>query len=343
MATTMWGIHNDALSVELVEQGFISIGWEEMEDLRRIGNDRTRMKEALERAYPAAKPGAIPVWAGILVRFAFEMREGDLVVAPYRPDSTINFGTVAGSYEYHAEIKRHPHRRRVNWTRTGVPRGLFPQTALYEIGSAITLFQVRKNVETFEKFLASRSEEAFSAEAKAEFPIEAVESWAEDEPNAGRIDQYSRDFILKTLLSDLSHEEFEYFTADLLRVLGYQARVTTYGSDGGVDVIAHRDPLGLEPPIIKVQCKHTTSTQGRPDVQRLIGTLSAGELGLYVSLGAYSKDAIDLERERQNLRLFGGAEITDLTLEHYSDLPPKWRSRLPLRQVYVVDREPEAG
>ncbi|MDC5696452.1 restriction endonuclease [Intrasporangium calvum] len=340
--TNMWGIHNDAFGSELVEQGFISIGWEEMPDLRTIGDDRERMKASLERTYPSAKAGAIPVWAGILLRFAYTMQVGDIVVAPYRPDGTINFGVVEGPYEYHQHVKRHPHRRRVRWTRTGVSRGLFPQTVLYEIGSALTLFQVRKGVETFERFLDSESDEPFDP---APTPItnqsERATVWAEEEPNATRIEQYSRDFILRTLLTDLSHEEFEHFTADLLRTLGYQARVTPYASDGGIDVIAHRDPLGLEPPIIKVQCKHTTGTQSRPDVQRLIGTLSSSELGLFVTLGTYSRDALELERERQNLRLFSGADITTLTLDNYSSLPGRWRARLPLRQVLVVDREPE--
>ena len=149
--------------------------------------------------------------------------------------------------------------------------------------------------------------------------------------------------MLKTLLHDLEHEEFEHFTADLLRAMGYQARVTPYVADDGIDAIAHRDPLGLEPPTIKVQCKHTDHTQSRPDVQRLIGTLSAGELGLFVTLGAYSRDAVDLERERQNLRLFSGKDVTDLTLQYYEQLTPHWRNRLPMRHVYVLDRGLTAG
>ena len=62
-----------------------------------IGNP---LKKALEQAYPDAKPGAIPVWAGILLRFAYEMKEGDIVIAPYRADSTLNFGVITGDYEF---------------------------------------------------------------------------------------------------------------------------------------------------------------------------------------------------------------------------------------------------
>ena len=46
------------------------------------------------------KAGAIPVWAGVLLRFGYEMQIGDLVVAPNKSDSTLSFGRVAGNYEY---------------------------------------------------------------------------------------------------------------------------------------------------------------------------------------------------------------------------------------------------
>lgn len=341
--STMWGIHNDALGAELVEKGFISIGWEEIPDLRTIGDDRERLKDLVRRTYPNIKPGAVPVWAGVLYRFAFEMQVGDLVVAPYKPDSTINFGVVDGPYEYDAEARRHPHRHKVRWLKTGVARGLFPQEALYEIGSAVTLFQVKNHDDVFRQFLESASEETFE---RSPTPVatrtDDSTSTVDDVPNADRIEQHTRDFIVRVLRQELTDEEFEHFTADLLRAMGYQARVTPFSADGGVDVLAHKDPLGLEPPLIKVQCKHTTSSRGRPDVQQLIGTLSTGEVGLFVTLGSFSKDAIDLERERQTLRLYGGADITRLTLEHYDNLPSKWRELLPLRPVLVVDRPPES-
>jgi restriction system protein len=154
----VWGIHNDALSNELLDQGFVSIGWDAIPDIRSIGSDRDLLKKALEQAYPEAKTGAIPVWAGILLRFAYEMKEGDIVIAPYRADSTLNFGVITGEYQYLPDAPVHPHRRSVRWIQTGVSRGLFPQKALYEIGSALTLFKVKKNVQVFERFLESGAE-----------------------------------------------------------------------------------------------------------------------------------------------------------------------------------------
>jgi len=225
--------------------------------------------------------------------------------------------------------------------KTGVPRSLFPQAALFEIGSAITLFQVRRHTHVFGQYFDATSDDTFAQEVAAQHSEpETAATWAAEEPDADRIDQATRDFIEKALLTELSTEEFEYFTADLLRAMGYQARVTQFSGDGGVDVIAHKDPLGLEPPLIKVQCKQTRGTNGGPDVQRLIGTLTSGELGLFVTTGTFSRDALDLERSRQNLRLLSRTDIVDLTLRHYAALDAQWQARMPLRKVWVVDRPP---
>src|SRR3954451_17447657 len=136
----VWGIHNDKLTTELVKGNFVSIGWDRIGDLAQIGPDREALKVEQKSAYPETKPGAVPVQAGTLFRFAFEIAEGDVVVAPYRPDSTINIGVVTGPYMYTADAPIHPHRRPVKWMRLGLPRSVFTRPALNEIGSAITLF-----------------------------------------------------------------------------------------------------------------------------------------------------------------------------------------------------------
>jgi restriction system protein len=44
--------------------------------------------------------------------------------------------------------------------------------------------------------------------------------------------------------------------AGLLKALGYHIEwVSPPGKDGGIDIIAHIDPLGTRPPRIKVQVK----------------------------------------------------------------------------------------
>ena len=139
--------------------------------------------------------------------------------------------------------------------------------------------------------------------------------------------------------------QFEQFSAGLLQAMGYNAQVTKASGDGGFDVIAYRDPLGLEPPIIKVQCKRTLGTIGGPDVQKLAGSLAHGgtEVGLFVTLGSYSNDALHIERTRQDMRLINGTALVDMVFQNYESLRPEWKRLLPIRRVYAVDREPEAS
>lgn len=332
--TTFWGIHNDQPSLDLVEGGYISIGWEELGDLGDVQVDRELLKTRLAATYPSAKPGAIPVWAGVIYRFIVEMQAGDLVVSPYKADRTLNFGVVESGYYVESGTNLHTNRRRVRWTHTGVPRDTFSQSALHEIGSAVTLFRVKNHADEFVRFLEGGT-------AVPPVPVvddEAVDL-AEDEPNAERVDTYSRDFVIAKLRY-MDPYRFEHLVAALLRAMGYRASPTVSSGDGGVDVIASRDPLSIEPPIIKVQCKRTVNTIGGPDVQKLAGALAHGgsELGLFVTLGAYSSDALHLERTRQDLRLINGTQLVDLLFEYYGGLEAEWKRLLPLRQVYAVDR-----
>jgi restriction system protein len=82
--TTIWGIHNDQPSLDLVEGRFVSIGWDRIGDLRIIGPDREKLKSQFALAYSEDKPGAIPVHAGVLMRFGFEMAPGDYIISPTR-------------------------------------------------------------------------------------------------------------------------------------------------------------------------------------------------------------------------------------------------------------------
>jgi restriction system protein len=197
------------------------------------------------------------------------------------------------------------------------------QPALYEIGSAITLFQVSGNAE---EFLAALNGKPFKAAdvdtlSAAEIAVQAEES--------------VEDFIIKQLKNGMSAELFEHFIAELLRCMGYYARVTRFAGDGGVDIIAHKDELGFEPPIIKVQCKQSLSTIGGPAVQQLLGAIQPGEHALFVTLGDYTSDATRIERGKSNLRLIGGADLVKLILNNYEGFEPRFKTLLPLKRSYT--------
>ncbi len=145
----MWGIHSDKPRFDFVSGEFIALGWSRLGDLRGIGDDQEEIKAALATAYPEARRRAIPVWAGMLRRFAFEMAPGDIVVHPHKPDSTLSFGRVRSEYRWEPDAPDVRHRREVTWLHTGVPREAFSKGAGHELCAAMTLFRVRRHAQEF--------------------------------------------------------------------------------------------------------------------------------------------------------------------------------------------------
>jgi restriction system protein len=320
----IWGIHmewdNGKTDPEKKE---IAIGWYEMGDLSVIPPTRDAFKAAYVRTYPNKKPGAVPVEAGVLYRFVKEMAVGDVVVYPSKFDKTVNIGLVAGDYTFLPTKDAHyPQRRRVEW-RVHVPRPQFSQPALNEIGSAITLFRVSTNAEEFLATLEGKPFDAADVDAATAAEI------------AVQVEENVEDFIIKQLKNALTPDQFEFFVAELLRCMGYFARVTPYKGDGGVDIIAHKDELGFEGPVIKVQCKQTLSSIGGPQVQQLLGAIQNGENALFITLGEYSSDAIRIERGKSNLRLIGRTDLIKMVFNNYEKFDPRFKAMLPLKHSYT--------
>ncbi len=327
---TVWGIH---MGVEVgsapIDEGFVAIGWADMGDIRQLPPDRDTIKAKLSETFPNAKPGAIPGWAGILYRFVHELKAGDHLIYPSKADRMINIG-VATDTRTHREEARYPNQLSVQW-RGHVPRDHFSQAALNECGSALTFFRIKNHANEF-----------LSAINIQQQPSAVEDDSAEDDDTvvteaSNKALEVTADFIIKRLKSNMDGYEFEHFVAHLLECMEYHTRVTQASGDGGVDVIAHRDELGFEPPIIKVQCKQVTDKIGDPVINQLLGTLGEGEFGLVVSLGSYTTQAKATERNKPKLRLIDGEQLVNLVLENYNELAPKYRAMIPLKQIYVTD------
>ena len=119
--------------------------------------------------------------------------------------------------------------------------------------------------------------------------------------------------------------------------MGYRTQTSPPGKDGGIDILAHMDPLGVEGPFLKVQVKSTEGQTGEKDIRDLAGLLNARERGLFVTLGTYNLDARKLARGPKAIRLIDGPEVVNLICEHYEQLDHRYRSLLPLRRVWIPD------
>jgi restriction system protein len=328
----MWGIHAGragAANDLFIREKRIAIGWPEMGDLSRVDPNREAFKKSVAEIYPNAKKGAIPVIGGTLYRFVNEMNVGDIVIYPSKADKQVHIGRIVGNYVYDPDKSSHYcNQRKVTWLGS-YPRTRFSQGALYEIGSAVTLFQV----ETYaDEFIAALEGKEVSIPPGED---ETVAFVIED------IKQTTHDFIIKTLSQELKGHPFADFIAHLLEKIGYHTRVSQPGPDQGIDIIAHKDELGFEPPIIKVQVKSKDSNIGSPEVAQLYGSIGEKEFGLFVTLSNFTSQAISFAASKTNLRLIDGDELIDLILAYYEKLDSRYKGILPLKQVYIPEALPE--
>jgi len=325
---TIWGIHagktSDADSIFL-KKNQIALGWDMAGNLSLLQSNRDAFKERISQSYPDRKRGYYPVAAGQLFRFLHEAKVGDLVVYPSKSDRQIHIGEIIGGYEYvERNGETYPNRRTVKWLQH-FPRTRFTQGALYETGSAMSFFQIKSYAEEFLAALGGQQT------APAGEPDDTVTYVSED------IEQNTRDFILKALAQELKGHGFAEFIGHLLGAMGYRTRIAPPGPDGGIDIIAHKDELGFEPPIIKVQVKSTEGSIGDPVVSQLIGKLSPTEYGLFITLGTFTNQALNTARNKSNLRLIDGDELVNLVLSHYEQFDSKYKGMLPLKRVYVPE------
>ncbi len=323
--TTVWGIHGgregevDSL---FLKKHCVALGWSRMGDLGAFKADREAFKAKLIETHPHTKPGAIPTNAGQLYRFVHEMKVGDIIIYPSKRDRQVHIGRVEGPYRHDPKLdEAYPNIRPVKWLKA-VPRTRFSQGALYEVGSAMSFFQVKTYAE---EFLAALSGGPPSP-PKEDETIRVV---------AEEIEETTRDFILKRLAQELKGHPLAEFVAHLLGTMGYRCRVAPEGPDAGVDIIAHKDELGFEPPIIKVQVKSSEGSVGDPVVSALYGKVANGEYGLLVTLGTFTPQARSFARSKSNLRLIDGEELVGLVTQHYDEFDARYKGLIPLKRVHV--------
>lgn len=149
---TLWGIHagrtGDANTLFLKKK-CIAISFSPSPDLQQWNANRENFKEEVAKLFPEKKKGAIPDIAGQLYRFIHEVKNGDLVVYPSKTNRQIHIGEIQGEYQFsNRDNPTYPHRRNVKWLKN-FPRTKFTQGALYEIGSAMSFFQVRNYASEF--------------------------------------------------------------------------------------------------------------------------------------------------------------------------------------------------
>lgn len=317
----IWGIHTKDDNLFLNENK-IAIGWRKFGDLSKVDNNREAFKKRYAQVYSNAKKGSVPTSSGMLFRFIHEIQIGDYVVFPSKSNRMINIGVVKGEYMYVESAAEYVQQRSVEWIKR-LPRTAFSQGALYEIGSAMSLFAIKKYAD---EFLAALDKNFKSNSAVEYDEDESVAATADD------IVESTRDFILKELSKNLKGYDLEEFVADLLRTIGYRTQISPHGGDSGIDITAYKDEL---PPRILVQVKSQDGDIRETTIQSLKGAMREGDYGVFVTLSNYTKNAQKYLENTPIIKGINGIELVDLILKYYEDLNEKYKKIIPLKMVYI--------
>jgi restriction system protein len=144
---------------------------------------------------------------------------------------------------------------------------------------------------------------------------------------------------LQQYINSKNAYEFQDLVAAMLRGMGYYTPfVAPKGKDGGVDIVAYRDPLGTESPRIQVQIKHRESAATVQEVRQLMGLLQKeGDVGIFVSTAGFTPDGRNAARSSHaHVELIDLDRFISLWQDFYEKLKEEDKSLLPLRPIYFL-------
>jgi restriction system protein len=140
-------------------------------------------------------------------------------------------------------------------------------------------------------------------------------------------------------IDSLDPYDFQQLVAELLIAMGYHVPfVAPEGPDGGVDVIAYRDPLGTQTPRIRVQVKHRNQKVTVNEVRELEGVLRReGDIGLIVSSGGFTGEAErEIRSSNKHIEVMDLNRLIKLWQENYEKVRESGKKLLPLVRLYFL-------
>jgi restriction system protein len=306
----------------------VAVGWSAVGDLTPL-TAIEQFRASVAQAYPDSKPGNVIISGSTLMKVRSTIAVGDRVVTYDPPSREYLLGTVKGPYAFRPDlIAGYPHTRPVKWEGR-VDRDRLSASSKNTLGSIVTLFQPSDEaLAELEGLLRGTSESLAQPTSDDEESVELVEV---------RLDAVAKaSEFLKDRLLRLSAGDMELLVASLLRAMGYKARVTPKGPDGGRDVFASPDGLGFQTPRIIAEVKHRPRDRMGPEqIRSFLGGLRGGDCGLYVSTGGFTREArYEADRATVPLTLVGLDDLADLVVEHYETLDAEGRTLVPLVKIY---------
>jgi len=156
------------------------------------------------------------------------------------------------------------------------------------------------------------------------------------------LDQYETRAMegIREFVTSKNPYEFQDLVAILLKSMGYHiSHISPKGRDGGIDIIAYTDPLGVKPPRIIVQVKHRPESKiSSDDIQRLAGTMKrSSDVGIFVTSGEFSSYSINEARTTdKHIELIDFERFLNLWQHYYTKMTDDEKNKLPLHPIYFL-------
>lgn len=310
-----------------LEHGVIGIGWD-FDGADIAAMNREQIRAAYGLSHPGDSKGKVAAGVGQVYRFAHDMTT-DSTVVMYDPESRLyHLGVITGPCVAVCDMDGVTYTRDVKWGETA-PRDVLSPSSKNSLGGIQTIFAVSDEVMA-DLTNAARDKSVVASNDPA---IDDNDATNDEETLAATYDNGIE--LIKDRVNQLDWEDMERLVAGLLKAMGYCARVMPKGPDGGRDVVASPDALGLESPRIVAEVKHRKGAMGAPAVRAFIGGLRSGDRGLYVSTGGFTKEA-RYEADRANIpvRLLDLDAFVRHYVEIYDKTDDDTRSILPLTRIW---------
>jgi restriction system protein len=323
--------------------GVVGGGWQEMPDLTNV-TDKEELRKIVGEVYGGSK-NVVANLTGQLWTLRTRIQHGDFIALPIRATSQVAFGQVMQGYKY-LKDQDDPSRRhviQVKWLKTDVPKSLLKQDMLYQLGSALTVFEVGNNDAAYrlEKVMEGKQDPGARSAMNPGTTSSTNVSLPEDvDATLETIDleEVAQDEIAKRLQEDFKGHELSELVEALLTAEGFKCRNSPPGADGGVDVLAGMGPLGMDSPKLVVQVKSQTGAVSDTVLQQLNGAIHRfqADQALLVTFGGVTGPAKTyLETQYFNIRVWTMDDIVQSIYKHYPVLDSEMKARLPLKQIWI--------
>ena len=304
---------------------FVAVGWSRIGDLSWLADakvDSENLADQMTHQYVKAfgsnlSKSQVVVGVGQLVRFARDMKKGDIVLVPDTERHKFLVGKITSDYQFKekwGDDCDYPHRRTVEWLKE-VDRAEISEKLRNSLGAIMTVWSLQRHAPEIEQILTGVRRVGVRARVTGnELLTTVVER-----------------------LGEMSWKDFQDMVAHLLGIVGFEATTTQYVGDKGVDVIGILNAEGIANVTLRVQVKRVHGNLGIEEVQRIRGTLEKNEHGAIVTAGGFTKQAEE-EAQAANkvpISLIDGERLAELLLTHFDDIDETYKDILHVRKVEV--------